>query len=187
MEDDCFFLPGIPSPGSPNAPGFYNFKTSSISSKFAEGYLSSSYYSTVPSSRDRFQSFLQPRVPFCRFVVFDGALYGAAVSHEKAEFSSAGDACVEQIALKHHVLTRVHHKDDRFVFAALRLMDREGVGELKLIVLRVVVLHRRLSEAQDKKLFLRVDVRDRSDISIENVFVVVVYDLNDAISDSEAP
>jgi len=87
------------------------------------------------------QPLAQRSPPQANVVVADGDPDGLRRADEANQLAPAGDGGVEQVALEQLVVLRGHQDDDGRVLAALRLVDRAGVGVHQLVELGQIVLH----------------------------------------------
>jgi hypothetical protein len=66
-------------------------------------------------------------------------------------------------------------------------VDCDGVGEGEFIEFSERVVDIALIESNDEFLFDRIDGVDGADIAIENLLVVIIFQLHDLVTNLEAP
>ncbi len=66
------------------------------------------------------------------FAVAHGHGVGGGFADEEDFFTASRDRSVDEVALQHHEMRLEQRHDDDGVFAALRLVDADGVGEAKI-------------------------------------------------------
>ena len=64
-------------------------------------------------------------------------------------------------------------------------MDRRGVGQRQLVELRYVVLHAAAVEIHRQRPVFRIHALDISQVTVENLLIVVVAHLHDAVALAE--
>ena len=83
-------------------------------------------------------------------------------------------------------MLRAHGDDDAGEFAALALVNGEGIGGLELVEFAGLVFDEALGIETDVELHrIGVDGGDVADVAIEDLFVVVVVCLDDLVADAE--
>ena len=117
----------------------------------------------------------------------DGPSQSALVAQKHHQFFAARYRGVQKIAAQERVVLKVHRNHHRFVFAALRFVDADGVGELQLIQLVAVVDDLAVVVEPDGEhaLFL-IDADDDPDIAVPDVALIVVAHLHDLVPHPKA-
>ncbi len=76
----------------------------------------------------------------------------------------------------------MYRDDNAGAFASLVFVDGDGVGEDKFIEVGYVVWYIASVEVYDHILSDSIDLGDTSDIAVEDIFIVIVFDLHHLIA-----
>jgi hypothetical protein len=117
----------------------------------------------------------------------DGDGEGFGLADEDEELLASGDGGVEEVALEQEVMLHGEGNDDGGEFGALGFVDGDGIGEREFVEFAEGVGDIALIEADDDLLIDGIDGVNGSDIAIEDLLVVVVFELDDFVADLEAP
>ena len=102
--------------------------------------------------------------------------------HKYTYLLGSGDACIYEVALKHHIVLHryrhYHHRELR----ALALVDCYGIGQCQLVQLRDVVFNKAAVESHCQRSLIGVNRCDIADVAVEHVLVVVVADLHHLVA-----
>ena len=89
--------------------------------------------------------------------------------------------------MQHHVVLRVDRQDDAGILATLRLVNRACVGKDQLVDLGRLVVDRPSAKVDSQAFFSLAPRQHPSHITVEDVELVVVADLHDAVALTQAP
>src|SRR5258708_11370475 len=103
---------------------------------------------------------------------------GSSLPHDDHQAFSACYRRVEKVARQHDEMARQKDHDHGRVLAALRFVHSARVREHEVVEIGPVVMHVASVEANAQLTFSRVDPRDDAEVSVEDLFVVVVSELH---------
>ena len=112
---------------------------------------------------------------------------GLLLSDEHDEAAPSGDPRVDEVSLEEEELLHCEWHDDDRKLGPLAFVDRDGVGEGNFIEFVEVVNDLPAIEGDESLALEVVDFENLSDVSIEDLLVVVVARLNDLVADAEFP
>ena len=78
-------------------------------------------------------------------------------------------------------------KNDDWILASLRFMNRDGIGQNHLVKLRKVVTDFLSIKIDGQFSVFPVDLRYPPDVSVKDLLVVIVGDLHDLVAQFERP
>src|SRR5690606_611614 len=104
----------------------------------------------------------------------DGGGEGLGVAYDDDEPFGAGDGGVKDVTLEHEVMLAHEGQHYSGVFAALRFVDGDGVGEGELVEFVVGIEDGAVLELDMDLAGLLVQIGDDADVAVEYVEVVVV-------------
>src|SRR4029453_441192 len=96
-------------------------------------------------------------------------------------------AGVEQVPLQHRIVLGHDRDNDGWIFGALALVDRGGIGRNQHVKLTKSVGDGSAVETSDKFSRIRIDIVDVADVAVINLLVVVVFDLHPLFPGPEGP
>ena len=108
-------------------------------------------------------------------------------SDDHHEFLASRDRRVQQVPLQEHVVLRMQRQDDARVFAPLALVHGEGVRECQFIECLELVIDGPIFIVDGEDLVDAVEFHDDALVAIEDVPVVVVFELDHTVSHGESP
>ena len=122
-------------------------------------------------------------------IVPDGYLERVGLPYKDAEAFGAGDRGVEQVTLQQHAMLNDERYDDDGIFAALALVDGNGVGQHQFVQLMELVANEEraclLYEFDFERCAVFVNAANPANVAVEDAFVVVVARLHDFIADAQ--
>src|SRR4029453_14515508 len=96
-------------------------------------------------------------------------------------------AGVEQVPLQHRIVLGHDRDNDGWIFGALALVDRGGIGRNQHVEFTKSVSDGSAVETSDKFSRIRIDVVDVADVAVIDLLVVVVLDLHHLVAGREGP
>ena len=109
--------------------------------------------------------------------------HGFAASHDDHQFFTARNSGIYQVALQQDIVLGDDGNDDHRVFRSLGFMDRDRIGRHDFIQITEVINNLATVNGHGHLPAVAVNGRNPSDITVENVFVIVVSNLHDLVVD----
>ena len=130
------------------------------------------------------QPLRQHRIPLRHGHVVDG-ICDSLLCPDKDQYPlRTGYPGIDEVPLQHHVVAHQDRHDHDGVFTPLTLMNRCGVSEDNLVQFRNVIDDLPSIKGCRQFPLLQIDLYNRSDIPVEDFFVIVVSDLHDLVPDT---
>lgn len=127
------------------------------------------------------QPILEFGVPLADRKVSHSVGKGIGLPDKHAYLLGTGDACINQVALQHNEMGHHNGHDHDGVFRALSLVYGGGVGKREFVEFCRLVFHHLPVKVHTDGAFFQIYRPDDSDVSVENVFLVVVPYLHNPV------
>jgi len=143
-----------------------------------------SYYSTniLYKLPVLFYFFHQAGKSFSRFVIIQGNCKRFSGADEYHKLFSPGHGRIQQVPLKHDIVLRHQRYNDGRVFRSLGFMNRYGIGKGKFMHFLRFINHFPPFIVNRNLAGFPVNPGNRSDITVKNIFQVVVFKVHDLIT-----